>query len=246
VRRSARVALAAALLLVGCASTDGGENAAAIDPLESLNRPIFRANDVLDLYLFNPLATGWDTVTPRAVPHHLEQLFDNLRTPGWALNDLLQGDVQQSAVEWGRFLLNSSVGIGGLFDPAHYFFALEGRVEDFGQTLGVWGVGSGAYLMLPVLGPSAVRELAATPIDLLLDPISWLPGAYPTGVNAFERVNRRSLRREEIANARASALDLYSSLRDGYRQLRESQIANGQAPEEVHDDLYELEEDVPE
>jgi phospholipid-binding lipoprotein MlaA len=233
-------ALLAAGLLAGCTSTrpDGSID---VDPLQSVNRPIFVFNDALDRFLLTPLARGWDFITPRTVPRHLDQLFDNLRAPGWALNDLFQGEVKQSGVEWSRFLINTSVGIAGLFDPAHHWLGLEGRVEDFGQTLGVWGAPPGAYLMLPVLGPSGGRELAALPLDLALDPLTWVPGA-----SLVVQINRRSLRLDEIANARASALDLYASLRDGYRQLRGNLIANGAAPEEVPDDLYELDEGDPE
>jgi phospholipid-binding lipoprotein MlaA len=235
--------LAALGLLAGCASR-GLEEPVDIDPLEPVNRPIFSFNDGLDRFVLNPVATGWDRVTPHAVPRHLEQFFDNLRTPGWALNGLFQGEVKQSGVEWSRFLLNSTVGLAGFFDPADHFLALEGRPEDFGQTLGVWGTPPGAYLMLPVFGPSGVRELVALPVDLVLDPISWLPWGPRIGANTAYQINRRSLRLEETANARASALDLYSSLRDGYRQLRQSLILNGKAPEETSDDLYELDEDV--
>jgi phospholipid-binding lipoprotein MlaA len=245
VRQTALGALAAAALLAGCASSRGGEEP-DIDPLQPVNRPIFGFNDALDRWLLNPAATGWDRITPRSVPVHLEQFFDNLRTPGWAVNDLLQGEVKQSGVEWSRFLLNSTAGLAGFFDPASHFFELGGRVEDFGQTLGVWGAPPGAYLMLPVLGPSGVRELIALPVDLALDPISWLPWGYRVGANTTYQINRRALRLDEIRSARESALDLYSSLRDGYRQLRENLIRNGEAPQETPDDLYELDEDLPE
>jgi phospholipid-binding lipoprotein MlaA len=233
-------------VLAGCATPGPGEEV-DIDPLQAINRPIFRANDVLDRYLLNPAATVWDRITPRTVPVHLEQVYDNLRTPGRAVNDLLQGEVKQSGIECSRFLLNSTAGVAGIFDPASHFLGLRGRLEDFGQTLGVWGVPPGAYLMLPVLGPSGVRELVALPVDLALDPISWLPRwVYRAGANTLYQVNYRSRRLEEVANARRSALDLYSSLRDGYRQLRESLIRNGEAPQEVPDDMYELDEGAPE
>jgi phospholipid-binding lipoprotein MlaA len=228
-------ALAGLWLFAGCASTREPED---IDPLVRINRPIFAFNDGLDRFLLDPVGKGWDFITPRTVPVHLEQLFDNLRTPGWALNDLFQGDVRQCGVEWGRFLTNSTVGLAGLFDPAGHFLGLHGREEDFGQTLGVWGTPPGAYLMLPVLGPSGVRELVALPVDLVLDPLTFVPGG-----NLAYSINHRSLVHEEVARLRASALDLYSSVRDGYRQLRRSLILNGEAPEESTDDLYELEED---
>ena len=244
--RSPWRALAAAALLAACATTSP-TGPVDIDPLQAINRPIFRVNDELDQWVLNPAATAWDRITPRTIPVHIEQVYDNLRTPGRAVNDLLQGEVKQSGVEGSRFLLNSTAGIAGIFDPASHFFGLEGRLEDFGQTLGVWGVPPGAYLMLPVLGPSGVRDLAALPVDLALDPITWLPRwVFRAGANTVYQVNHRSLRLEEIKTARASALDLYSSLRDAYRQLRENLIRNGGPPQEVPDDTYDLDEGAPE
>jgi phospholipid-binding lipoprotein MlaA len=236
-----RIALLALALLPACASVSPERDPDDVDPLERVNRPIFAFNDALDRWALHPVAKGWDFITPRTVPVHLEQFFDNLRTPGWALNDLFQGDVRQSGVEWGRFFTNTTVGLAGFFDPAHHFFELEARDEDFGQTLGVWGTPPGAYLMLPFLGPSGVRELVALPVDLILDPLIFVPGG-----NLAYQINHRSLRVDEVEQLRSSALDLYSSLRNGYRQLRRTLILNGELSEENSDDFYELEEDDPE
>lgn len=239
-RIRALVILALAALLAGCASTREPAEEPDPDPCEGFNRPMFGFNEVLDRWLLNPAATGWDWITPRFIPFHLEQFFDNLRTPGYMLNDMFQAEVKQSGVELGRFVTNTTFGIGGFFDPASHFLGLEGRVEDFGQTLGVWGTPQGAYLMLPFMGPKGVRELGALPIDLVLDPLTFLPGG-----NILYQVNARSMNLEEVRQARESALDWYVFVRNAYRQSREALVRNGEPPEETpSDDFYELDEDL--
>ena len=233
------VALACAAL-AACASTAGpGPEAGGEDPLEDLNRPVFSFNDGLDRHLLAPVARGWSALAPRPVRVGLSRFFANLRTPGYFLNDLLQGDVKQSGVELSRFLVNSTVGLAGFFDPAAGALDLRGRDEDFGQTLGVWGVPPGPYFMLPGAGSYAARELAALPVDLVLDPAIVVPG-----LNLVYGVNRRSLSLEEVDDAREAALDLYVFVRDGYRQSRRAAVRNGEEPPEraPDDDFYELEE----
>ena len=228
----------AGLGLTACASTSGTP-AALDDPLETVNRPVFSFNDGLDRQILEPVARGWEAITPHSVVVHIDQFFENLQTPGYFVNDLLQGDVRQSGVEMFRFLLNSTVGLAGLFDPASHYLGLESRDEDFGQTLGVWGVPSGPYLMLPVAGSYAARDLAAAPVDLALNAWTLVPG-----VGLVYTINRRSLRIEEFREARGAALDLYVFLRDSYQQSREAAVMNSDSPEEApSDDFYELDED---
>ncbi len=228
-----------ALLLAGCASTQAPREPSE-DPAEGFNRAMFGFNMFVDRWLLSPAARGWDWITPRTIPVHLDQLFDNLRTPGYMLNDLFQADVKQSGVELGRFVTNTTLGLGGIFDPASHFLSLEGRREDFGQTLGVWGTPPGAYLMLPLLGPHGVRELVAMPVDLVLDPLTVVPGG-----NVVYQVNSRSLSLEQMSRARAAALDWYVFVRNAYRQTREALVRNGEPPKEApSDDFYELEDDL--
>jgi phospholipid-binding lipoprotein MlaA len=232
-RRRAALALAASCALAACATPTARE---AGDPIEKFNRPMFAFNDALDRWIFEPVARGWDWITPRTVPVHIDQFFDNLRTPGHALNDLLQGDGGQAGTEAGRFLLNTTVGLVGIFDPASHHFGLRGRPEDFGQTLGAWGTPMGAYVMLPVMGPHGVRELVALPIDLILRAWTLVPGA-----NIVYVINRRSLDLEEIRDIRSGALDLYVTVRNGYQQRRAALIRNGDPSEEgTDDDFYNV------
>ncbi len=214
------------------------------DPLESFNRGMWWFNDKLDRYLLEPLAVGWTWITPRILRTRLGNAFDNLRFPGRFVNDLLQGDVKQAGVEVGRFVTNSTLGIAGLFDPATEL-GLEMRPEDFGQTLGVWGAPPGAFVMLPLLGPSGVRDGAMLPLDLAIGAWSALisPGAA-TAISATDRINTRAGMIDEVREVRAASLDYYVAVRNAYRQLREARVQNGEVrDEEASDDLYELDED---
>ena len=235
--RRACLAAVAILWLAGCA-TARAPGEPVPDALEGFNRPVFAFNDALDRWVLHPLGKGWDWITPRTVPIHLEQLIDNLRTPSYMLNDLFQGDVRQSGVEFTRFTVNTAFGLAGIFDPASHFLAFEGRPEDFGQTLGVWGAGQGAYVMLPIMGPYGVRELAALPVDLALNPLNFVPGA-----NLVSAVNLRSMHHEEVVRARKAALDWYVFVRNAYRQVREALVRNGEVEEETpSDEFYDLDE----
>ena len=138
-------------------------------------------------------------------------------------------------MELGRFVVNSTVGIGGFFDPATHI-GLQARPEDFDQTLGVWGFGPGSYHVLPFVGPCSTREILAMPLDAIGD------GAYGAGV--LNAINTRALRDEEIEELRANALDWYVFIRNAYKQSREAAIRNGEIEkEEIPDDLYDLDED---
>lgn len=244
------VAIALCVWIASACATGGGhpEGAAGSnpapasripgDPIERVNRPIFGFNDGLDRLLFEPVATGWTWITPQVVRQRLDKAFHNLDFPARGVNSLLQGDVRQSGVELGRFLANTTVGIVGLFDPAGRL-GLESRDEDFDQTLGAWGSPPGAYLMLPILGPSSVRGLAALPLDLVLHPSRWIP--YASTVNT---VNSRALALDTVREAREASLDFYAAVRDAYRQSREAAVRNGEVIEDgPSDDLYELEDE---
>lgn len=238
-------ALVAALLVGGwLAAPAPSALAGEGDPLEGMNRGIWWFNDKLDRYLLEPVAIGWTRITPEIVRKGFGNAFSNLRYPLRLVNDLLQGDVQQAGRETGRFVINSTVGIVGFIDVAGEY-GWEMRPEDFGQTLGVWGAGPGAYVMLPILGPSGVRDGVMLPLDLALGGwVSWFSPEAGIAVGVMERVNTRARLLEDIRSARESSLDYYVFVRNAYRQLREARIQNGEVPdEEPGDDLYELEED---
>lgn len=219
------------------------------DPFQGFNRSMFWVNnDLLDRFIYAPLAHGWIYVSPLTVRTHMEQFFDNLNFPGYFVQPLLQGDPRQSAIALSRFAVNSSIGIAGIFDPANHFFGLPRRAEDFGQTLGVWGVPQGPYLVLPLIAPrSTVRDFAATPVDWILnvgDGYFW-PWFAPYGETMIRDVNRRALVDEDLKAGREAAVDWYSSARDLYLQSRARDVRNGaeEAAEAPGDDFYEINDD---
>src|SRR6185436_5004670 len=143
------------------------------DPWEGFNRASYKFNDTLDRAIAKPVAKGYKKVTPRVVRTGVSNFFSNLGTLTTIANDVLQGKMKQAGHDSGRFLLNSTLGLAGLFDPASAA-GMEHNDEDFGQTLGKWGVKSGPYLMLPILGPSTVRDTFERLPDRLTDPVTYL------------------------------------------------------------------------
>ena len=214
------------------------------DPFESVNRKIFWFNDKLDTYVLEPAAKGWDFVMPHRVETCVSNFFYNLRFPIETLNDLLQGKPKYAASDVGRFLVNTTVGIAGFFDPATSL-GMELHWEDFGQTLGWWGVGTGPYLMLPILGPSDLRDGGALIVDTASSITPFFVSSYYTvGARAVDIVNTRAVYADTIRRAKESSFDYYSFVRNAYLQRREGLI-NDQAPgrEKNQDELYHPEGD---
>jgi phospholipid-binding lipoprotein MlaA len=215
--RQAALALGVAVMLAGCA----GPNPR--DPYESYNRAMFNFNDTVDTYALKPVATAYKNVTPSFVQTGVSNFFGNLGDAWSAVNNLLQGKGGRH-VGRARFALNSTLGIAGLFDIASEA-GLPKHKEDFGQTLGVWGVESGPYLMLPLLGPSTVRDTVALPVDITGDIWRY---KEPTNVRnigtALRVVDTRAGLLDASTLLEDAALDRYEFLRDGYLQRRESQI----------------------
>ncbi len=248
---AARAILAFALtlgLLSGCAGTRGPVPPPEYDPLESFNRKMFWFNDEVDTWVLAPAATGWEKVLPRAVRTSVSNFFGNLRTPIVAVNDLLQAKLLPSAKDVGRFAVNTTVGVAGFFDPASRW-GLERREQDFGATLGVWGVPAGPYLVLPLLGPSSPRDAGGLAVDTAISVtpffVDWY---YLFGARVLDTVNARSFTLEEVRNAKAAALDYYAFVRKAYLQRRRALIS-GEAelsPEEQQELYYpHLEEENP-
>jgi phospholipid-binding lipoprotein MlaA len=214
------------------------------DPWEPLNRKVFWFNDHLDMYLIEPAAKGWDFVTPKRVQTSLSNFFANLRFPIDTVNNLLQGKVQYAATDVGRFVVNTTVGAAGFFDPAKSFGLLP-HPEDFGQTLGVWGLRSGPYLVLPILGPSTLRDGAGILVDY---PISITPffvdWYYLFAARTVELVNFRASVLDAVHQAKEASLDYYSFVRNAYLQRRASAV-HDQAPMSMEraEDLYHPQED---
>jgi len=223
------------------AASPGNDDPTVHDPWERTNRGIFSFNEGLDRWFLEPVATGWDFVMPDPVQSSLKRFFRNLGFPVVFVNDLLQGKPVAAAQDVGRFLLNSTAGVAGLFDAASEA-GLPENDEDFGQTLGVWGVPPGPYLVLPLLGPSSPRDTGGLAVDsaTLAYPLflPWFVNLASTSVNV---VNRRSLLLETIREERKSAFDFYVAVRNAYVQRRENQVNDNEAkPEESDEDLYDV------
>jgi phospholipid-binding lipoprotein MlaA len=242
--------LLAVLLLAAAAPASAADSAASPgdgdpgvhDPWEGLNRSIFSFNEGLDRWFLEPVATGWDFVVPDPVQDAIRRFFRNAGFPVVFVNDLLQGKPLAAGQDLGRFLLNTTAGIGGLFDAAAEA-GIPVNDEDFGQTLGVWGVPPGPYLVLPLLGPSSPRDTGGLAVDgaTLAYPffLPWFVNLASTSVNT---VNRRAILLETIREERKAAFDFYAAVRNAYVQRRENQVNDHEAkPEEADDDLYDVE-----
>ncbi len=224
--------LCAALLLAGtlggCA-TSGGNPA---DPLEPLNRVVFSFNDAADKAVIKPVARAYRAVLPGIVRTGVSNFFSNLEDIWISVNDVLQGKFQDGIDDFGRVLFNSTFGIAGIFDFASEL-GFQKHNEDFGQTLGSWGVGSGAYLVLPILGPSTVRDGFGFLVDTQADPV-WRVGNVPARNTAVGV--RFIARRAELLDATSvveqAALDKYSFVRDAWMQRRRNLVYDGDPPRE--------------
>jgi len=194
------------------------------DPWEPMNRGVFWVNDGLDRHAIEPVSKAWDYVLPDFAQRSLRNAFENLRFPIVFFNDLFQWKPKRAGEALARFVLNSSVGIGGLLDPASTI-GLEQRNEDFGQTLGYWGVPPGPYLMLPFFGPSSVRDGCGLIVDSGFRAVGFfIPFWASMAMQAVDTLNRRSLIREQIESERRAALDWYAAVRSAYTQYRENQV----------------------
>lgn len=200
------------------------------DPLEGLNRYFFEINYALDETLFKAVAGWYRLALPQAAREGIRNALRNLRSPVILANDLFQGEFERAGVTFARFVVNSTAGLGGIFDVAATM-GLEYHDEDFGQTLGAHGVDSGPYLMLPVLGPSNPRDLAGRVVDMFLDPIGYLAPAY--GLDSLEYMrtgltaaDTRERNLETLDDVRRSSLDYYATVRSLYTQSRDAAIRN--------------------
>jgi phospholipid-binding lipoprotein MlaA len=199
-------------------------SADARDPWEGFNRKIFAFNDFLSLHLLEPVGRGWKWLAPAVVRDSIARVFVNVRTPVVMVNDLLQGKPREAGIDLARLLLNTSVGLGGLMDPAGAC-GLGAHDEDFGQTLGVWGVPSGPYLMLPIFGPSSVRDASGRVVDTAATAYGYfVPLFASVAIRAGEIVNEFSGSAEDIAAEREAAFDWYAAVRNAYVSHREKLV----------------------
>ena len=203
------------------------------DPLSGYNRVMTDINDKFYVYLLTPVANGYKTIVHYEIRKSVSNFFHNIYYPIRLVNNLLQGKFKNASEETGRFLVNTTIGIGGLFDPASSEFQLQAHDEDFGQTLGFYGVGGGVHIVLPLLGPSNLRDAISLTPDAYLSPISTVPRDWCTltdttneylAVKTFEYINKFSLEGQIYEDIKKDAVDLYPYLRDFYEQRRKKQI----------------------
>jgi phospholipid-binding lipoprotein MlaA len=246
------------LLLQACASAPAGapyDN----DPLEPMNRAIFGFNNTLDGLILEPAARMYRFVFPQLARDGIANFLDNLKTPVVLANDLMQGEFQRAEMTLGRFMLNTVLGVGGIIDVGGMVGMPERHSEDFGQTLAVYGTGSGPYLVLPLLGPSNPRDAAGILVDALIDPFSILfsdavPLEVRLGRTGADALRFREENIETIEELKRTSIDFYAATRTLTQQLRANEIRNGAPPplddiydEDIYDeDIYDENLDDPE
>jgi phospholipid-binding lipoprotein MlaA len=235
-----------ALLLAGCATTGP---ATPGDPLERMNRGVYKFNDAIDRAVLKPVATGYRKGVPRVVRTGISNFLSNLAYPTVMVNNLLQGKFKDAATDLGRFALNCTLGLGGLLDPATHV-GIPRNDEDFGQTLGRWGVPSGPYLVLPLIGPSTLRDGPSLLVDKETDLRTRLD---------IKQEERYALIALSVIDARVGLLSLdaslaetydpYAFVRDAWLQRREYKVRDGDVPEEApledFEDPGEIEDPAP-
>jgi phospholipid-binding lipoprotein MlaA len=212
----------------GCATTPSTPN----DPFEGFNRSVFSFNEAVDNAVLKPVATGYQKVVPQFVRTSVDNFFANLGDAWSAVNLVLQAKPVPALETGMRFVFNSTLGLGGLFDIAGDA-GMERRSEDFGQTLGRWGVGPGPYLVLPILGPSTVRDTTALAADFQAAPAAWFQERRDqAGVTALQVISTRARLLSATRAIDDIALDKYLLIRDGFLVRRRNQVYDGNPPEE--------------
>ncbi len=222
------------IIISGCASQQAIEQNDVMDPFEPVNRAIFRFNQVADKYALRPVAKGYQFIAPSIVRTGVNNFFDNISYPVDIINAALQGKFKQAGLDTARLFLNTTVGLLGILDPATEA-GLVRHNEDFGQTLGVWGVPQGPYLMLPFFGPRTLRSGAGSVADAYVNPqFRLFSSSVRTKVNLFWVVHERSTL-IGIDKEVERAFDPYTFVRDAYQQNREYLRYDGNPPEQEFD-----------
>jgi len=224
----------AASLLAGCATTGGAGDPK--DPWEGFNRGVFSFNEGLDKAVLKPVATGYQKVVPGFAREGVTNFYANLEDVGTSLNNFLQGKPKEGASDFGRVIVNTFLGVLGLWDVATPM-GLEKHYEDFGQTLGVWGVAPGPYLVIPLLGPSTARDGPAK----VVDPAWYWPIALDNdrlywSLWVLDKVNQRQILLQSEKVLDEAALDRYSFIRDAWWQRRQNQVYDGNPPRPKEDE----------
>ena len=232
-------------LLSGCATTRthnlDDNSSGQIDPYEKVNRKSYSLTDFVDRKVMEPIANFYIDYVPVRVQRSVSNFYDNLAYPNVALNVFLQGKIRQGFQDSLRFIVNSSLGIGGLFDVASPMGLVQ-HDEDFGQTLGVWGVDAKTYLFIPFLGPSSNRDIASIPVRLGTNPLFYVgifvigaPVTVPLGF--LDAIDTRARLSGPMKIRDEAALEPYLFVRDAYLQQRKHLIYDGNPPPEAYEDL---------
>jgi phospholipid-binding lipoprotein MlaA len=239
----AAAAVLVAMLAAGCATSPG--RTVNDDRWEGFNRGVYKFNDAVDRAALKPVAKGYQKITPRWMRIGIGNFLGNLEYPSTMVNQFLQGKPKQGLRDTGRFLLNSTLGLAGLFDVATAV-GLEANDEDLGQTLAVWGVGSGPFVNLPFFGPSSLRDAPTRMVDFFFDPITYIdpPWEVVWGERALDVVHSRA-ELLPLDGTLQRTYDPYAFVRDAWVQQREFTIFDGNPPPETLEDLEEFEDDAP-
>ena len=247
--RNQTLAAIALALMIG-ASDHAVAQEEISDPVEPLNRAIFAFNETIDGLILDPAQQIYGYVVPEPAKRGVRNFLDNLRAPLVFIHDLLQGERERAGITLGRFMVNTTLGLGGIFDFASIVGMEPGHSEDFGQTLGAYGVGPGPYIVLPLLGPSSARDALGLAVDaFVLDPSAYvLSSDAALARRGVDAVDTRYRLDPALDDLEASSLDHYAGLRTVYLQRRAAEIRNGAAPvdDEAYEDIFNEDfEDIP-
>lgn len=234
--------IAAVSTLAGCVSVPENAGEDPSDPWETMNRNTFAFNQKVDTYVLKPIAKGYEYVVPEYARERIGNVYVNLNEPANALNNALQGKAEGALVSLFRLMINTTLGLGGMYDVAGITANQPTRREDFGQTLAVWGVGNGPYFVIPFLGPSTVRDTAGFGVDYLTAPQTWLDGGWAEwaawGVLAVDY----RLRMMPATDLLEDAIDPYLMAREAYLGARRNAVYDGNPPLDFPEDEFEDEE----
>ena len=217
--------------LSGCATAPASPQAlAANDPYEQTNRDMLKLNGKIDKYFVVPTVAVYFVLVPEGGRRGVHNFLGNLSLPTILVNDMLQGELSRAGKSMWRLVINSTLGLGGFFDPASKI-GITGHGEDFGQTLAVWGVKEGPYLVLPFIGPSNPRDATGLAVDTAIDPTNQIAFKqhiwWSAGREYFTLLDLKGQTYQTIQGIQRSSVDYYSSLRSLYRQMRNDEIRNG-------------------
>ncbi|MDE0201251.1 MAG: VacJ family lipoprotein [Rhodospirillaceae bacterium] len=245
-QRLLAVLLVAGVLLFVATDVRAQDPFDANDPLEDVNRVTFEVNQTIDRFLLKPIAETYVFILPNEVRHRIANVLANLSEPLNLVNNAAQFKFERAGSTLMRFTLNSTVGVGGIFDVAGDL-GYERAPEDFGQTLAAWGIGGEPFLMLPLLGPTNPRDAGAFVVDWIVDPYSYiLPAEAGLARSVTSGVSQRAQYLEELETLEATSVDYYAALRELYRQYRATEIRDGAPPPAMEIPDFDFDDDFDE